>query len=71
MAYGYKYSVCDHCSKQYEDNSFGRPSRYCSSVCRQRAYRRRKDNERHEQIIDSAKKLLAWRDELDRKLELS
>lgn len=33
---------CEHCGAPLEVFKAGRPSRYCSSACRQRAYRRRK-----------------------------
>jgi len=71
MAYGYLYSVCDHCGKQYTDNTHGRPSLYCSAKCKQRAYRRRKDNAKLEETIAQAQHALKVYEELRAKHGLS
>ncbi|MCC8249160.1 hypothetical protein [Saccharothrix luteola] len=37
---------CQQCRKEFAERSTGRPRRYCSSACRQRAFRARRVSER-------------------------
>jgi hypothetical protein len=52
--------ACDHCGRIYYTGTVtGRPRRYCSSACRQAAYRRAVDDERGRRITEEARRTLA------------
>jgi len=52
--------ACDHCGRIYYTGAVtGRPRRYCSSACRQAAYRRATEDERGRRITEEARRTLA------------
>lgn len=52
--------ACDHCGRIYYTGTVtGRPRRYCSSACRQAAYRRATDDARGRRITEDARPTLA------------
>ena len=52
--------ACDHCGRIYYTAAVtGRPRRYCSSACRQAAYRRAVDDARGRRITEDARRTLA------------
>lgn len=43
--------ICEQCGRQYLPKDTGRPQRYCSGACRQRAYRVRRLLDRVECLL--------------------
>ena len=52
-AKGYKYFICDHCETEFTPASTGRPPKFCSNACKQKAYREREEHKRSRMIESS------------------
>ena len=56
--YAYLGTACDHCGRVFYAKSTGRPRRYCGNACKQRAYRRAKEDERGRKTTEDARQWL-------------
>ena len=52
-------TTCARCGAAIDQAATGRPRRFCSDACKQRAYRRARDDERGRRITETARRWLA------------
>lgn len=58
-AYSHLGRTCEHCGRVfYGWQATGRPKKYCSNACKQRAYRRARDDKRGRRITEAARAML-------------
>lgn len=58
-SHAYLGQCCEHCGRVFYDAATaGRPRRYCSNACKQRAYRRAKDDARGRKLTEDARRFL-------------